>query len=221
MLKGSSEGHHRVIRGASGGCQGDVKVSPGEPEEAVPSRLHATSDTAGSLSDTPHQSSSKQEMPCRNLQDQHPREASHALLGLETSSCGSDVAHIHRQPKHSTPSLSPQDQRSPQLKVTSEHSSGSELSFESGADSASSISSMTDGCRGGSRVGGVKAGTSARSQFPQQPDSVGSIAQLFMMRMRARLVLQVCTTLEILSSMLLCLTMICAGVAYALLCILL
>lgn len=190
--RGSSGGHDRIMEGSSQGHQGVMKVSSGEREEATPSK-HAAIDTASRLSDERHQRSVKQKMHGRDVHHQPARPLSHPQLSLEASSSGLDAAPTHRQLKHGTLSQPPQNESVLQLTVRSQPSSDGELSLESGEDGASSISSMPDGFCGSSKAGLGKAGTSARNQFPQQADSVGNIAQLFMMRTRAKLALQVCT----------------------------
>ena len=172
------------IQGSLRGCQGVTKGSLGAHLNAVPSELHATGGTACNMSDQPAQSDSNRKMYHSSGQHHPPQEASPNELGLERL----DAAHTHRQLRHRGRSLSPQHESLLQLTVADKHSSAGDLSSQSD-DSASSMSCMTDGQ---SRVALHKAGTPAWNQFPQQPDSVGSIAQLFMMRMRARLVLQVC-----------------------------
>lgn len=188
--RGSFRGHDRVMGGSAQGRQGVMKVSAREHEKAIPCK-HATIDAVSHLSDDPHQSSVKQQSSCRYVQHQPARQLSHPQLSLEASISGLDAAHTHRQLRHNTHSRLPRNESLLQLTVRSRPSS--ELSLESGEDGASSISSMTDGLCGGPGAGLQKAGTSAWNQFPQQADSVGSIAKLFMTLMRAKLVLQVCT----------------------------
>ena len=128
-----------------------------------------------------------------SAQHQPPQEASQRQLGSEASGCSLDTTPTHGQLRPRDSSQPPRHERLLQLNMAARHSSDSRLNSRSEDDGASSISSMSDDPCGQSGMGlGVhKADTSAWNQFPQQPDSVGSIAQLFMMRLRARAVLQV------------------------------
>ena len=193
---GVHPGVQEGIQGSLRSCQGFTKGSWEGHHRADPSKLNATGGTAGSLSDKPaenDQGSFKQQGRVSHgiAQHQHPQQASQQQLGSEASSCNLDATHSHGLVRPRDSSQPPQHESLLQLTVAEKRSSDGRLSSESEDDGASSMSSMSnDPCEQGSGL--RKAGTSAWNQFPQQPDSVGSIAQLFMMRMRARAVLQVC-----------------------------
>ena len=195
---GSLRAHQEVTKGSLGGCEATTKGSCEGHPKAAPSKLYATSNTAGSVSEEPaktnHNSCKQQERMFHiSAQHQPPQEASQWQPGSEASGCSLDTAHTHGQPRPKNSSQPPPQESLLQLTVADKHSSDGRLSSESEDDGASSMSGMSNGPYGQSGVGvwGRKAGTSAWNQFPQQPDSVGSIAQLFMMRMRAQAVLQV------------------------------
>ena len=195
---GSLRAHQEVTKGLLGGCEAITKGSCEGRPKAAPSKLYATSNIAGSVSDKPaktnHNSCKQQERMFHiSAQHQPAQEASQRQLGSEAFGSSLDTAHTHGQPRPKNSSQPPPQESLLQLTVDDKHSSDGRLSSESEDDGASSMSGMSNGPYGQSGVGvwGRKAGTSAWNQFPQQPDSVGSIAQLFMMRMRARAVLQV------------------------------
>ena len=197
--RGVQRGVPEGIQGSLESCQGVTKGSWQGHFKADPSNLNATSGTAGRLSEKPAENdygSFKQQRKVFHSSAHHqpPQEASQPQLGSEASSCNLDATHSHRQLRRRVSSQPPQHESLLQLTVADQHSSGGISSSQSEDDGASSMSSMSDDPCGRSGMGsGVrKADTSAWNQFPQQPDSVGSIAQLFMMRMRARAVLQVC-----------------------------
>ena len=191
VQSGVDEGIEGSWRARQGVIRGSWKGHP----EAVTPKMHATSGTAGCMSHKPvgnsHNSAEQQrEMLHSNTQHQPPREASRRQLGSEASGCSLDITYTHGQLRPRDSSQPPQHESLLQLPVADELSSDGKLSSELD-DGASSMSNGSYG-QAGVGVGLHKAGTSAWNQFPQQPDSVGSIAQLFMMRMRARAVLQVC-----------------------------
>ena len=196
---GVQSGVEEGVQGSSRACQGVVRGSwEGNPEAAM-RKMHATRGTAGSTSEKTaehnHDSIEQQrEMLHSSSQHQPPQEASQRQLGSKASGGSLETTHTHRQLGPRDSSQPPQHQSLLQLTVADKLSSDGKFSSESEDEGASSISSMSNGPYGQSGVGvGVrKAGTSAWNQFPLQPDSVGSIAQLFMMRMRAKAVLQVC-----------------------------
>lgn len=203
---GTSGCHQQAIRGAIQGSpwgQQEIIISPREGHpEAAPSKLCANSGHAGSVSDkaAKNDHDSTQLLPSEisnsSAQHQPPQGHSQRQLGSEASGCILDATHTHKQLRPQDSLQSPQHASLLQLTVADCLMSDGKVDSESEEDTASSISSMSHGPCQQSGVGmGVRqAGTSAWNQFPQQPDSVGSIAQLFMMRMRARAVLQVCAT---------------------------
>ena len=198
------QSHWGAIQGSSWGQQGPI-TGPQEGWEghprAGPSKLYANSGTAGSVSDKSSKNdgnSAKQdgEMLTSSAQHQPPQGRPQRQLGSEASGCSLDTTSTHRQLNPGDSSKSPQQESLLKLTVADLQVPDGKANSESEEDSISSISSMSEGpCQRsgvGLGVGVRQAGTSAWNQFPQQPDSVGSIAQLFMMRMRARAVLQVC-----------------------------
>lgn len=188
-----------AIQGSSWGQQGPITGPREGHPEAAPSKLCANSGTVGSMSDKAPKNddnSAKQDSKISNSRAQHqpPPWRSQRQLGSEASGCSLDATHTHKQLRPGDSSQSPQHESLLQHTVADLQISNGMANSESEEDSASSISSMVGGpCQpSGVGVGVRQAGTSGWNQFPQQPDSVGSIAQLFMMRMRARVVLQVC-----------------------------
>ena len=189
-----------AISGSLWGQQGPITGPREGYPGAVPAELCTDSGTAGSVSDIPSKNdgnSAKQggEMFTSSAQHQPPQGRSQRQLGSEASGCSLDAPHTHKQFRPGDSSQSSQHESLMQHTVADLQVPDGKANLESEEDSASSISSMSGGPSGQSGVGGLgvrQAGTSAWNQFPQQPDSVGSIAQLFMMRTRARAVLQVC-----------------------------
>jgi len=102
------------------------------------------------------------------LAKSHQQELGHPLL-LASS----------RPVQASAPDSSPRDSQS--------DSESSSRSADSDLDCGQSLSSQLESASGDRR----RQISSARDDFAQQPDSVGSIAQLFMMRQRAKAVFQV------------------------------
>ena len=120
----------------------------------------------------------------------HPLGPQHSAAAVKTA-----VEHLfevsdHKQHKFANAAPSTEDSADLQLAVKDRHSSSRGSGSESQHSSASG-SNVSSESYGESSASERKAAASARAHFGQHSDSVGSIAQLFMMRMRARVVFQV------------------------------